>query len=301
MPVRPMPHCTSSKISCAQTSSQRARSAASNGCPRSTAPATPCTGSTITAAVSVPMRRAMAAGSAPRHEARRRTARAGSRTTSRARPRSRRLPRRCGRGSCLRWRRPCVRPVILSASFSAFSFASAPLLTKNTVSRPRSAKLVSFVGGALADGQRHARCSGTSASAPGARAPRAARMRVARAPRPRDRHRGRGCGGRRGVQPGARRRVDDLDRPLGEHLREVIVAAASAVEDRRCSSSVLRSSPAPAPSGPRSLRSPSMRFIHCTAPPAAPLVRLSIAHITAIVLPSAAAPRVRRNCWRRRP
>ncbi len=37
---------------------------------------------------------------------------------------------------------------------------------------------------------------------------------------------------------------------------------------------------------------PSRRFIHCIAPPAAPLVRLSMAHITATVRPLAAAESV---------
>jgi hypothetical protein len=37
-----------------------------------------------------------------------------------------------------------VRPVILNAIRSAFSFASAPLLTQNTVSSPRPANFTSF-------------------------------------------------------------------------------------------------------------------------------------------------------------
>src|ERR1700689_5303760 len=36
---------------------------------------------------------------------------------------------------------------------------------------------------------------------------------------------------------------------------------------------------------------PCSRFIHCTAPPAAPLFKLSIAHITATVRPSLTADR----------
>src|ERR1700733_1816180 len=36
---------------------------------------------------------------------------------------------------------------------------------------------------------------------------------------------------------------------------------------------------------------PKRRFIHCTAPPAAPLVRLSMAHSTATVRPFATADR----------
>jgi len=50
-PTRPIPHCTSSKISTVPVSSQRRRSASRNSLPRSTAPASPCTGSTMTAAV----------------------------------------------------------------------------------------------------------------------------------------------------------------------------------------------------------------------------------------------------------
>jgi hypothetical protein len=50
-PVRPTPHCTSSKIKIEPFSLHRNRSASRNAFGMSTAPATPCTGSTITAAV----------------------------------------------------------------------------------------------------------------------------------------------------------------------------------------------------------------------------------------------------------
>ena len=136
-----MPHCTSSKTSSAQVSVQRLRSAVRNGSPRSSAPPTPWTGSTITAAVSVPMIRSIAAKS-PR----------GTNSTSKG---------ACGKpyhfltapqvtapAAAVRpWKLPSMattlrRPVIRNASFSAFSFASAPVLMKNAVLRPRPAKRV---------------------------------------------------------------------------------------------------------------------------------------------------------------
>ena len=128
----------------ASISLQRARSAARNGWPRSTAPATPCTGSAMTAAVSAPTVRATALMS-PR----------GTNSTSNG---------ACGKpyhflaaphvtapAAAVRpWKLPSIattlrRPVIFSASLRAFSFASAPVLMKNTVSRPRPAKRVSRV------------------------------------------------------------------------------------------------------------------------------------------------------------
>ena len=103
------------------------------------APATPCTGSTITAAVSVPTARAIAS-----------TSPLGMNSTSNG---------VCGKpyhffaapqvtapAAAVRpWKLPSTattlrRPVILSASLSAFSFASAPVLTKNTVFKPSPAK-----------------------------------------------------------------------------------------------------------------------------------------------------------------
>ncbi len=136
-----MPHCTSSKMSSAHVSVQRLRSAARNGSPRSSAPPTPCTGSTMTAAVSVPMMRSIAARS-PR----------GTNSTSNG---------ACGKpyhffaapqvtapAAAVRpWKLPSTattlrRPVMRSASFSAFSFASAPVLMKNAVFSPRPANRV---------------------------------------------------------------------------------------------------------------------------------------------------------------
>ena len=144
LPVRPMPHCTSSKISCAPTSVQRARSAARNSRPMSKAPPTPCTGSTMTAAVSASTCAAMAPIS-----------RRGTQPTSKgARGNSYHFlsaPQVMAPAAAVRpWNAPSmattfVRRVILKAMRSAFSLASAPELTKNTVSKAPPAKRVSRV------------------------------------------------------------------------------------------------------------------------------------------------------------
>ncbi len=137
-PVRPIPHWTSSQMSSAPAWIVRARSAARYVAPRSTAPATPCTGSTITAAVSAETARSTAARS-PR----------GMNSTSNG---------ACGNpyhfcaapqvtapAAAVRpWKLPSIAttlrlPVMRSAVLIAFSLASAPVFTKKTVSRPRPA------------------------------------------------------------------------------------------------------------------------------------------------------------------
>ncbi len=97
----------------------------------SKAPPTPCTGSTITAAVARVTCAAMASGS-----------RRGMKLTSngvRGKPyHLPAAPQVIAPAPAVRpWNAcsmatTCVRPVIVNAIFSAFSFASAPLLTKNT-------------------------------------------------------------------------------------------------------------------------------------------------------------------------
>ena len=136
-----MPHCTSSKIRQAPTASQRCRSALRNGAPRSIAPARPCTGSTITAAVRSVTCAAITSAAAPR----------GMKLTSkgvRGKPyHFSRAPKVTAPAAAVRpWKAPsiaatCARPVVRSAILSAFSFASAPLFTRNTLGSGSCAKL----------------------------------------------------------------------------------------------------------------------------------------------------------------
>ncbi len=62
-PVRPIPHCTSSKMSRAPAAAVAARAAARNSRDSARAPATPWTGSRITAATSPVTARSSAAAS----------------------------------------------------------------------------------------------------------------------------------------------------------------------------------------------------------------------------------------------
>src|SRR6202043_4235368 len=96
----------------------------------------PCTGSTMTAAVSVSTNRSTAAGSS----------RGANSTSNGVRGKPYHLPTApqvTAPAAAVRPCQPCSsatalpRPVILNASFSAFSLASAPLLIQNTVSSPR--------------------------------------------------------------------------------------------------------------------------------------------------------------------
>ena len=134
--MRPMPHCTSSKIRMAPVSSQRWRSALRYSAPRSNAPPTPCTGSTTTAAV-LSVICASAAAS-----------RRGRNFTSkgvRGKPyHFLAAPQVSAPAAAVRPWKLCssattsVRPGFsVNAIFSAFSLASAPLLMKNTLSTGR--------------------------------------------------------------------------------------------------------------------------------------------------------------------
>ena len=143
-PLRPTPICTSSKMSCAPTASQRARSAARNSAPMSKAPPTPCTGSTITAATSSPTVPAIAEMS-----------RRGTQLTSKGvRGNSYHFlsaPQVIAPAAAVRpWNPPStattrVRRVILNAMRSAFSLASAPEFTKKMLSKCPPAKRASLV------------------------------------------------------------------------------------------------------------------------------------------------------------
>ena len=135
-----MPHCTSSKIRQAPTASQRCRRAREEWRAQIDRPGHPCTGSTITAAVRSVTCAAIVAAAAPR----------GMKLTSkgvRGKPyHFSRAPQVTAPAAAVRpWKAPstattCARPVARSAIFSAFSLASAPLLTKNTLGSGSCAK-----------------------------------------------------------------------------------------------------------------------------------------------------------------
>jgi hypothetical protein len=127
-----MPHWTSSNTSTAPVSSQRLRRARRNSRPRSNAPPTPCTGSTTTAAVFAVI------CANPAVESR------GMKVTSNG---ARGKPYHFSFAPQVSAPAPAVRPWKLCSStttslrpglrrnaiFSAFSVASAPLFTKNTL------------------------------------------------------------------------------------------------------------------------------------------------------------------------
>jgi hypothetical protein len=141
-PVRPMPHCTSSRINRTPAARVSSRAARSHSTPTSTAPPTPCTGSTMSAATSLARRASSAAASAPASWRGRNVTGNGA----------------CGNAchfaepqvtapaAAVRpWKLPSsastrVRPVWRKAILSAFSLASAPLLTRKTRSSPAGAK-----------------------------------------------------------------------------------------------------------------------------------------------------------------
>jgi hypothetical protein len=138
-----MPVWTSSRISNAFARSQAARAACKNCGAKSNAPASPCTGSMMTAAV-------LASTAASRAAASLR----GTNTTSNG---VRGKPYQdfaapyvtAAAAAVLPWKLCSIattleRPVTLNASRSAFSFASAPLLTKKTRPRPGGPNAASF-------------------------------------------------------------------------------------------------------------------------------------------------------------
>ena len=237
--------------------SRRSACAAPRGIrrPRSKAPPTPCTGSTITAAVSVPMIRAMRGDVAARHELH---------VERRAREAVPLLGRAPGDGAgsggaaveALPSTATTLRAArcIVNASFSAFSFASAPVLTKNTLFRPRPREARSACSPRARARPSARRCSGRSSRAPGRSSAACQRgMAVARAPPPRGRRRDRAPGGRRAC---AATRPDASTTSSGYcaiHRRQGSSGGRRPV-DAVGIHAFFRSSPAPAPSGPRSLR-----------------------------------------------
>ena len=214
---------------------------------------------------------------------------AESRTISRARPRSARRPPPCGRANSARARRRCPRPVVLNASFSAFSFASAPLLIQNTVSSPSAANLDEARGGAFADRhrqrvglKRHLARLPLERGEPARVAVAQARNRVAAV---KIEH----------LAAVARMKPDafamhDFDRILREHARQMSgVGALNGVGD-----GTHRSTSGPARRGRREAGSffEAQQSVHpLQPPPAAPLFRLSSTAMTAIVRPFVTALR----------
>src|SRR5512140_1725855 len=83
------------------------------------------------------------------------------------------------------------------------------------------------------------------------------------------------------------RSVDDVERPLCIHAGEVIGGRRPGRRGSCGIHALPQVQPGAGAIRPAVSSWPSMRFIHCTAPPAAPLVRLSTAHITATVWPGA--------------
>ena len=193
--------------------------------PGRTAPPTPCTGSTMTAAVRSVTCAAIAAEVAARHEAH------IERRAREAVPALRGAPGdRAGRGraavEAVLDRRDLRRGAVMrNAIFSAFSFASAPLLTKNTLVKSSRAKRTSRCGRAqrarrmgtalrleIAGARLRGERRGPARMAVAERRDGMAAVQIQHAPPV------------AGVQQPDALGGDHLQRILGEHRREVIAA-----------------------------------------------------------------------------
>src|SRR5664280_222123 len=137
-PVRPIPHCTSSKMRMAPAAAVAVRAVSRKARESARAPATPWTGSRITAATSLVTARSRAAASSN-----------GTHVTtngSTGNPYQRSWPAVTAPEAAMRpWNAPSTattrgRPVARNAMRRAFSFASAPELTKNARGSPGGPK-----------------------------------------------------------------------------------------------------------------------------------------------------------------
>ena len=236
----------------------------------------------MTAAVSRSMAARAAAGIVARREAHIEGPCAESRTTSRARPRSPRPRRRFGRASPARAPRLWCGPVILNASLSAFSFASAPQLMPEHGVETRAREFREPRRGALAN--RHGQRIGLKGHLPRLALERSQPARDGHSPSPRPH-------GRRKNPKSCGRRARTATRPRHAPPRwDIARTPAPNGFERARHRSAAHHGVSLGPSGcrggeARAFVEPQQRFIHCMPPPAAPLFKLSSTDITAMEVP----------------